>query len=185
LLPIVVLQTHLTTSGVDFYTINPNGNVPAIVDEKHPGVVLNQNAATLQYIADLATGPVKVAPAVGTYERYVLQGVLSWISSELHAATGPLWNPANAPDAIAFARSRLDAKLKHLNDVLIGDKKFLVGDYFTVADSYLYIVLSWTGYLQIDLTPFPKVQAYVEGIKNLEAVKAAFARIETNPATTI
>jgi glutathione S-transferase len=84
--------------------------------------------------------------------------VLSRISSELHTATGPLWNPTSAPAAVAIARSRLDAKLNHLNEVLIGDKKFVVGDYFIVADAYLYIVLSWSGYLQIDLTPFPKVQ---------------------------
>jgi glutathione S-transferase len=121
---------YIPTSGVDFYTINPSGNVPTIVDENFPGMVLNQNSATLQYIADLATGPVKVAPAVGTYERYVLQNVLSWISSELHGTLGPMWNPTNPPDALAFARSRLNTKLKHLNDVLIGDKKFLVGDYF-------------------------------------------------------
>jgi glutathione S-transferase len=47
----VVLSTHLTASGVDFYTINPKGNVPCLVLEG--GVVLNENAATLQYIADL------------------------------------------------------------------------------------------------------------------------------------
>jgi glutathione S-transferase len=46
----VVLQTHKTASGADFYLINPKGNVPAIVLDD--GTVLNENAATLQWIAD-------------------------------------------------------------------------------------------------------------------------------------
>ena len=46
----VTLQTHLTASGVDFYTINPKGNVPTLV--LNDGTVLNENTAILQYIAD-------------------------------------------------------------------------------------------------------------------------------------
>jgi glutathione S-transferase len=46
----VDFKTHLTTSGADFYKINPKGNVPCIVLED--GTVLNEGAATLQYIAD-------------------------------------------------------------------------------------------------------------------------------------
>jgi glutathione S-transferase len=46
----VALNTHTTASGVDFYTINPKGNVPALVLDD--GTVLNENAATLQWVAD-------------------------------------------------------------------------------------------------------------------------------------
>lgn len=46
----VALDTHTTSSGVDFYTINPKGNVPALVVEE--GYVLNEGTAVLQYIAD-------------------------------------------------------------------------------------------------------------------------------------
>jgi glutathione S-transferase len=60
-----------------------------------------------------------------------------------------------------------------------------VGDSFTIADAYLYIVLSWTSIVSIDLTPYPKVKAYFERIGALENVKAAHARIATNPATSI
>jgi glutathione S-transferase len=44
-------MTHRTALGdVDFYTINPKGNFPTIVLED--GTILNENAATLQYVAD-------------------------------------------------------------------------------------------------------------------------------------
>lgn len=47
----VDISTHVTkTTGADFYAINPKGNVPAIVLDD--GTVLNENSATLQYIAD-------------------------------------------------------------------------------------------------------------------------------------
>jgi glutathione S-transferase len=40
----------MTASGVDFYTINPKGNVPTLILDD--GTVLNENSAVLQYIAD-------------------------------------------------------------------------------------------------------------------------------------
>jgi len=46
----VDIGTHKTTSGKDYYAINPKGNVPALVLED--GTVLNEGAAVLQYIAD-------------------------------------------------------------------------------------------------------------------------------------
>ena len=46
----VDFATHTTNSGADFYQINPKGNVPCLVLED--GTVLNEGAATLQWIAD-------------------------------------------------------------------------------------------------------------------------------------
>jgi glutathione S-transferase len=42
--------THLTASGVDYYSINPKGNVPCLVLDD--GTMLNEGAAVLQYITD-------------------------------------------------------------------------------------------------------------------------------------
>jgi glutathione S-transferase len=46
----VNLREHKTSSGVDFYSINPKGNVPTLVLDD--GTILNEGAAILQYIAD-------------------------------------------------------------------------------------------------------------------------------------
>jgi glutathione S-transferase len=46
----VSLMDHKTSSGIDCYTINPKGHVPALVLDD--GTLLNEGAATLQYIAD-------------------------------------------------------------------------------------------------------------------------------------
>lgn len=47
---VVDLRSHKTASGIDFYSINPKGNVPTIITET--GTLLNENIATLLYIAD-------------------------------------------------------------------------------------------------------------------------------------
>lgn len=46
----VNLGTHKTTSGEDYYKINPKGNVPVLLLDD--GTFLNEGAAVLQWIAD-------------------------------------------------------------------------------------------------------------------------------------
>jgi len=176
----VELGTHRTASGVDFYTISPKGNVPTIV--LADGTVLDENAATLQYIVD--NSPLhNVGPAPATHERYRLQALLSFISSEIHSRVGPLFNPATSEEVKTFLKGIVNRKLQYLQDnLLAGGKRFLLGDGFTVADAYLYIVLSWAPHLGLDLSPFPGVKAYWDGIAALDGVKAAHARIAEKPA---
>jgi len=47
----VNIYNHTTATGADFYAINPKGNVPTIVVDSK--TVLNENVATLSYIASL------------------------------------------------------------------------------------------------------------------------------------
>eukprot|EP01031_Cornospumella_fuschlensis_P038528 gene38528-46832_t len=98
----VALATHTTDSGADFYKINPKGNVPAIVLDD--GTVLNENAATLQWIADQKPGTV--APENGTSARYELQAALSYVSSEFHGSIGPLFYPSSE-EVQAHQRAKL------------------------------------------------------------------------------
>ena len=127
-------------------------------------------------------------PAPKTTERYLVQQALNWVASELHAACGPLFAPGLSPEVTEFLVKRLADKYKKLNDLaslLGGGKKYLVGDSFTVADSYCYIVVSWAPYLKVDLTPYPNVKAYFDGIAALPNVQAAHKRMGESPATVV
>ena len=168
----VDLRTHRTASGADFYSINPKGNVPALILDD--GTVLNENSAVLQWIADQAPG--KIAPINGTTERYLVQNYLSYISSEVHGKIGPLFNPTAPQEVKDHSVSAVNSKFAYLDKVLQG-RRFLVGNSFTIADSYLYIVLSWHKYVGLDLTPYASVKSYFEGIASLENVVKAHARI--------
>ena len=76
---VVDLASHKTKSGVDFYTINPKGNVPTIVFPD--GSMLNENVATLTYLAD--TGDAGLTPAEGTPERYQYLNHVGFVANKV------------------------------------------------------------------------------------------------------
>jgi len=169
----VDLKTHTTTSGADFYKINPKGNVPALVLPN--GVVLNEGAAILQWIADNGTGERKIAPANGTVARYQVQNILNYVASEVHTSVGGLFNPKWDDAAKAVIKDRAYQKFDYLTKNDLNGKNYLVGDSFTIADAYLYIVLSWHGYVGLTLDNHPVIKAYFERIGGLDFVKEAHA----------
>lgn len=176
------IQKKVTSSGANFLEINPKGNVPALVLDD--GTLLNENAATLQWIGDQDPNHT-ILPEAGTKERYEVINVLSYVSSEYHKAVGPLFNPTLSEEFKAFFLQGVNAKLTFLNDNLLKDKEYLAGGKLSVADIYLYICLSWSGYLNIDLTPFPNVAAFFERVSNLDAIKEGHAAMATNPANSL
>jgi glutathione S-transferase len=183
---IVDLSTHKTESGVDFYTINPKGNVPTLILDD--GTILNENISCLEYILDLSLkSDNKLGPENGTSERYLLNQNLSFIASELHPTIGLLFNPSASHDnhIREFIMKIFDKKMKYLEKYMIKDKDFIQGDSFTVIDSYLHIVLSWTGYVGIDLSNYPLAFAYKQKIFDLPSVKKARNRISEMPDTIV
>jgi glutathione S-transferase len=145
-------RTHKTPDGVDLNEINSKGYVPALVLDS--GEVLTENAALLQYIADLNPA-AKLAPPIGTLERYRLAEWLAYINSEIHKAFSPLF----APDASHDARARLTKRVGWLA-LQLGSKPYLLGEQFTVADAYLFVVLNWSGLVSFDLSPWPNLMAF-------------------------
>nr|WP_313404461.1 glutathione transferase GstA [Pseudomonas sp.] len=168
----VDLKTKLTASGEDFTRINGKGYIPAL--QLDDGKVLTEGAAIVQYIADLKPES-GLAPANGSEARYELQSWLSFISSELHKPFGSMFNPAQGADWKAAAQALLSKRLDWLVAEL-GEREFLLGDRFTVADGYLFTVLGWAGMVGFSLDAWPSLQAYRARIgarpKVVEALKA-------------
>ena len=101
----------------------------------------------------------------------------------MHASFGPLFYPSG-PEVKAAAVEKLNKKLEFINKQVLKDRSFLVGDKFSIADSYLYIVLSWAPYVGVDLSPFPVVKAYFERIGALPVVQEAHVKMATKPSST-
>jgi glutathione S-transferase len=162
-------KTHKLPDGTDFYTINPRGYVPVL--ELADGSRLREGPAILQYIADQA--PQKnLAPANGTLPRYRLQEWLGFIGTELHKNFGPLFNPAT-PDALkAASKERLLGRLKWVDGELSG-KDYLLGEQFTVADAYLYVISRWAQGMGLDTTALASFNAFRERVARRPAVQAA------------
>lgn len=168
----VDLQTKRTASGADFTQINGKGYIPALVLDN--GKVLTEGAAIVQYIADLKPES-GLAPANGSEARYQLQSWLSFISTELHKPMGSLFNPAQSEDWKAAAKALLSKRLNWLVAEM-GEREYLLGEHFTVADGYLFTVLGWAGPVGFSLEPWPSLQAYRARIAArptvIEALKA-------------
>lgn len=165
----VNLKTRKTASGEDFLKINPKGYVPAL--QLDDGNVLTEGPAIVQYLADQA--PLSgLAPSFGAIERYRLMEWLNFISTELHKSFSPMFKPGTSEDAKQAAREVIMQRLNWLDEQL-QQREYLMGVGFTVADAYLFTVLGWTRFVQIDLALWPAVQAYSQRIGDRPAVKAA------------
>ena len=165
------LRAKKTVDGRDFLAINPRGYVPAL--ELDDGTVLLEGPAIVQYLADLAPA-AGLAPANGTVERYQLQAWLNFISTEVHKAWSPLWNKAAPAEVHAASRAALERRFGDLKATLEG-QPYLMGERYTVADAYLFTIVNWAQWTNVDLAPWPWIQAHYARVGARPAVKAAIA----------
>ncbi|MGH6889326.1 MAG: glutathione transferase GstA [Rhizomicrobium sp.] len=153
----VDLKTHRTERGEDYYSVNPKGYVPAL--KLDDGATLTEGPAIVQYLADQkpASG---LAPANGSFARYKLQEWLTFINGEIHKAFVPLF-AGGSEETKNAAREKIGKRFAHVEKEL-GDKPYLTGESFTVADAYLYVMLFWAHRQRLDLEPYPKLAAWYE-----------------------
>ncbi len=59
-----------------------------------------------------------------------------------------------------------------MNQALEG-KKFILGDTFTGADAYFFVLLTWAHHVQIDLAPLKNLTAYFAHVSQRPKVHAA------------
>ena len=165
----LIKTTKMTTGGEDFMQINPKGYVPTI--KLDDGSILTEGAAVLQYIADQqpASG---LAPKAGTMERYHLQEWLTFISSEIHKSFSPMFNKDASEEVKNYARNNLTRRLGYA-ETQLANKPYLMGDHFTVADAYFFVVMNWSNIVGFDLTPFSHIKEYMARIVAHPAVQAA------------
>jgi glutathione S-transferase len=164
----VDLATKITASGADFRQVNPKGSVPALVLDD--GQLLTEGSAIVQYIADQKPES-GLAPAAGTFERYRLQEWLNYIATELHKGFSPLFNPRYPAEAKEVAKEMLAQRMANVAKQLEG-KSYVLGETFTVADGYLFTVLSWAGRVGVDLSSWPVLGEYQARVAARPAVQA-------------
>lgn len=154
--------------------LNPLGVAPILVMDD--GRVLTQNAAILEYIADKAPEKGLLA-AQGTWERVQTISWLSFVASDFHKAFAPLFSASamatatESQDQIkAFAKTKVVEYLNHLEDKLTG-RDYITGQQFTIADTYLFVVLGWCKWMEIDTKSFQNVSSYIKRVYARPAVQ--------------
>jgi glutathione S-transferase len=160
---------RIIDGGGDFRAISPKGAVPVLVLEN--GQKLTENAAVLQYIADLRPD-LGLAPAAGDPDRYRLQEWLSFVGCEIHKAFlfPTFWYANDA--AKASARERIGKNLS-VAATHLENQAYLVGERFTVADAYLTWALLLLGRGGVEVTEWPSLVNYLHRMRQRPQVKSA------------
>ena len=157
--------------GSDFRAVNPLGLVPTLRTDD--GIVLTENAAILQYVAErfpqsgLGAGPGA--------ERSRLHQWLCFIGTELHKGLFiPILDKTAPPEMKTHVLGKNLSRLDYLDNYLKG-REFLL-DHFSVADAYLVTVINWTmATPPIELAKWPTVKTYYERLRTRPSIARAIA----------
>ena len=163
--------TKTTESGENFGAINFKERVPAL--RLSDGTIVTEGAAVLQFIADQAPAK-KLAPENGSLARTRLQEHLNFIASELHKAFSPLFS-ANPPtgEAREDVERLIGQKFDIVDTILSDGEGYLLGDTFSVADSYLFVVAGWAEPTGVGLGDRPHLRAFMDRVAARPTVQAA------------
>jgi glutathione S-transferase len=163
----VNLRNKLTSDGVDFTTINRKGYVPALKLDN--GEVLTEGPALLAYIGELQPTR-KLIAAPGTIENYRVREWLVFIGTELHKTATPLFNPKTPEAARTLALEALKRRLGYVNDAL-ASRPYLSGESFSVADAYLFTILTWLPGLGVQIIAWPNLHSFYERVQARPSVQ--------------
>lgn len=159
----VDLKTKRTADGQDYLAVNPKGYVPAL--RLDSGDTLTENIAILSWIAHESG---RLQPADGPGRWHVLEAAV-FVSTELHKNFKPFF--AGAPEDQKGQAREVLAKRFAIAAEMIGGRDFLVGDELSIADCYLFVMLTWAGKFHLDLpAPLP---AYLERLRARPAFQRA------------
>ena len=152
----VDLRAKKLENGDDFLKVNPKGQVPVLALDS--GELVTEGPVIIQMIADRAAEK-NLAPARDSTDRYKMLEWLNFITTELHKSFGPMFSPVLADEAKAFFKDRVMGKFRYVESQIAG-RDYLMGSQFTVADGYLFTMLSWADRLKFDLSEMPNLLAY-------------------------
>lgn len=167
----VDLRTKRSAQSEDLRAVNPKGQVPTLLLED--GQILTEGVVIVQYLADRVPERA-LAPAPGSFERIRLQEWLNYLATDLHTRFGAFWAPTATEAHKEALRERIRGDLAFIDKELSG-RPHVLGERYTVADAYLFTILSWTSRWpwQIDISPFRALTAFQRRIAERPAVQAA------------
>ena len=165
----VDLAQKLTQGGSDYFSINPKGCVPAL--QLDNGQILTEAQVIVQYLADQVPDR-NLIPLAGSMARYRVMEWLSYIATDLQKGFAPLFNPATTDETRMTVHANLARQFDYLEEQLEA-REYLAGERYTVVDAYLFTVLSWASFVEIDLGAWPALTAFLARIAARPAVRAA------------
>lgn len=158
----------------EYLAINPKARVPALVTERG---VLTETPALLLYVAQ-AYPQAALAPLGDPFALAQMQEFNAYLASTVHIAHAHRPRAARWADdeaAQAAMRAKVPQNMRECFGMIeshyLGDKRWVMGEQFTVADGYLYTVAGWLQGDGVDIAEFPRVAAHAERMRARAAVQ--------------
>lgn len=161
----------------EFLEINPNGRIPAIVDDSRNSFPVFESGAILLYLAEHYDKEYRFSFKDANEKSEMLQ----WLFFQ-NAGIGPIQGQANhffryAPEKIQYGIDRYQNETNRLYSVLesrLQDRDYLIGKdrgKYSIADMSTFTWVRWGPWAGIDLGKFPRLKEWSEKLEEREAVK--------------
>jgi glutathione S-transferase len=156
----------------DYLKLNPKGRVPALATPKG---ILTEAPAIMSYVAQTAPD-AKLAPLNDPFEFGRMQAFNSYIASTVHVAhahgrRGTRW--ANQDSSLEDMKTKMPQVMTDCftlieNEMLVGP--WVLGNTYSVADGYLFVMSGWLKGDSVDIAKFPKVNDHYKRMQERPAV---------------
>ena len=159
----------------DYLKLNPKGRVPALVLEN--GQVLTETGALLEYIAQVSARTDLVPDKIE--DAALMRAVMYYLASTMHVihahkARGYRWaaNPDSWEDMRIKVSETMTASCAYVESECIAGP-FVLGQTYSLADPYLFVVTSWAAGDGVDMEQFPRINAFQSAMNTRASVWAA------------
>lgn len=159
----------------DFLALNPNGKIPVLIDSAN-GVTLFESAVILTYLADQQGS----LGGEGQAERLLVQQWLAFQIASVGPMLGQLWWFRHVPPTAneqALERYRRESmRLYEVINSQLVSRDYIAGERYTIADIALFTWLRTYEELDLDISPFPAVRAWLDKLAQRPAVERGLAK---------
>ncbi len=162
----------------EYLALNPKGKVPALATDHG---TLTETPALLAYIAQ--THPkAGLAPLDDPYAFARMQGINDYLAASLHVSFAHIFRGYRWADDEAAVKA-MAAKgpsviaqcLDLIQDTMLSGP-WLMGERYSAADGYLYVLGRWCPRAELDLNTFPALAAHAARVAERPAVQRALAQ---------
>ena len=158
--------------------LNPNGWVPVLLWDDS---AMYECAAITIFLCDRHV-EANLAPTINAPERSLFLQTLVYFSSSIHTAFQLDFHAhrfADTPENEPSAQRRGCLRLRETWQVIdnqIGDKQWILGDQFSAADVYLFMLTTWleTSRGHPDIHEFPNVQRIANAVMLRPSVQKVY-----------
>ncbi|KAK9458028.1 glutathione S-transferase family protein [Dipodascopsis uninucleata] len=155
----------------EYRRLNPAGRVPTLVVDGVPHV---ESTALLILLAERHP-EAELMPPPGSMERANWLEMMVYLANTLLPAMRDWFyaekdgDPAGADAVRHLARRRIEAAWDHLDERVVVNRSYLVGDQLSTADFLAMMMMRWSRHMPRPATTWPNLNAYIQRLANMSS----------------